>query len=174
MTDDLPDDLTSEVVAEYADKANLERAVTALRAAGFERSDLSVLATHDSLDVMAEDQAGVRGDLPLVIAGETEFLGLIATAGVILLASGPWGALAAGIAGLAGGALALEPLLDRITQSAHARGFAKALESGRILLWVRTADADRVAGAEAALLNSGGVALRRLALPVREAIADVS
>jgi hypothetical protein len=140
--------------------------------AGFERSDLSVLASHDSLEVATETAEAERDGLTAGLAGEAEFLGLVATASLILTVSGPWGALAAAVAGIAGGVMALEPLLDRMTLSAHAGAFARALEEGRILLWVRTSDAARVARAEAVLRATGGGDLRRLARPAREATAE--
>jgi hypothetical protein len=158
MDDTLPTELTSELVAQYPDRASFERAVTALIAAGFERTDLSVLATHDSLEV-AGDIAGYKpdpeGSVVAGLAGEMGFLGSIGIAGALLLAAGPVGVAAA--------AVALRPFFDELTESAHAAGFTQAIEKGRILLWVRTADAPAVERACALLKETGGANVIRLA-----------
>jgi len=49
-----------EAVASFADKENFRRAVGRLLASGFKPADLSVLASHDSLEV-AGDVPGYRG-----------------------------------------------------------------------------------------------------------------
>jgi hypothetical protein len=166
MDDTLPTELTSELVAQYPDRASFERAVTALIAAGFERTDLSVLATHDSLEV-AGDIAGYKpdpeGSVVAGLAGEMGFLGSIGIAGALLLAAGPVGVAAAAVVAAGAGALALRPFFDELTESAHAAGFTQAIEKGRILLWVRTADAPAVERACALLKETGGANVIRLA-----------
>jgi len=51
MPDELNEtDYPTEVVGLFADRDSFERAVAALLDAGFARPDLSVLASHESLD----------------------------------------------------------------------------------------------------------------------------
>ena len=49
-----------EAVASFPDRAHFHRAVSNLLAAGFATSDLSVLASHDSLTTAGEPAAGIR------------------------------------------------------------------------------------------------------------------
>ncbi len=171
MDDTLPAEMTQELVAQFKDAESFAAAVDALLAAGFERTDLSMLGTHDSLEVAGE-LAGYKrdpgGSMRAGLAGETSLLGSIALAGVLLLTAGPIGAAAAAVAAAAAGAIALRPFLGQLAESEHADGFAQAIEAGHILLWVRTPDEAAVARAETALTAAGGVDLTRLAKPARE------
>jgi len=175
MSETLPAGATREVVAQFKDADSFTRAVEALLAAGFERTDLSMLGTHDSLEV-AGDLAGYRrdpaGSMRAGLAGESGLIGSIALAGVLLLAAGPIGAAGAAVAAAAAGALALRPFLGQLAESVHAEGFARAIESGHLLLWVRTRTAAELERAEAALLGAGGTNLTRLAKPGCEAPAE--
>jgi hypothetical protein len=92
----------------------------------------------------------------------------MAIAGALFAVAGPVGAAAAAIIAGTAGAVALRPLLDEITESAHAGDFAAAADAGHILLWVRAAGAERVARAEAVLSRTGGSGIVRLAVPGRE------
>jgi|HubBroStandDraft_1064217.scaffolds.fasta_scaffold00015_30 hypothetical protein len=172
MTETIPADQTRELVAQFADAAGFEQAVAALLAAGFERTDLSVLATHDSLEV-AGDLAGYRrdpaGSVEAGLAGEAPLIGSIALAGVLLLAAGPVGVAGAAVVATAAGVLALRPFFAELVEGKHAEGFARAIEAHRILLWVRTGTGAEVERAAALLEGAGGSGVTRLARPVREA-----
>ena len=171
MDETLPAEKTRELVAQFRDADGFKAAVEALLAAGFERTDLSMLGTHDSLEV-AGDIAGYRrdpaGSMRAGLAGELGLVGSIALAGVLLLAAGPIGVAGAAIAAATAGALALRPFLGQLAESVHAEGFASAIESGHVLLWVRTRGAADVERANAALTAAGGTNLTRLARPARE------
>jgi hypothetical protein len=175
MDEILPAEMTRELVAQFEDAASFAAAVEALLAAGFERTDLSMLGTHDSLEVAGE-LAGYHRDpgesIRAGYAGQTSLLGSIALAGVLLLTAGPIGAAGAAVAAAAAGVLALRPFLSQLTESAHAEGFAEAIERGHILLWVRTRNPEEVALAGTALTEAGGTNLTRLAIPAREAPAE--
>jgi hypothetical protein len=175
MDDTLPAELTSELVAQFHDAESFAAAVDGLLEAGFDRTDLSMLGTHDSLEVAGELAGYERdpaGSMRAGLAGQTSLLGSIALAGVLLLTAGPIGAAGAAIAAAAAGAIALRPFLGQLTEAAHADGLAAAIEAGHILLWVRTRNEDEVARAEAVLTEAGGVELTRLARPAREAPAE--
>jgi len=175
MSDTLPAEMTAELVAQFKDAESFAAAVEGLLAAGFERTDLSMLGTHDSLEVAGElagYQRDPAGSMRAGLAGQTGLLGSIALAGVLLLTAGPIGAAGAAIAAAAAGAIALRPFLGQLAEAEHAEGFAQAIENGHILLWVRTGDAEAVARAEGALAAAGGVELTRLAKAGREAPAE--
>ncbi len=167
----LPED-TRELVAHYATRPAFERAVADLLAAGFAPSDLSVLASHDSLEVAGDIAGYHRAPLAAIgagLAGELPLLAPLALTGLMLAVSGPVGVAVAAVAAAAGGTLALRPVLDQITETAHATQFSDAVAKGHILLWVRTADAGRVGAAETLLRQAGGTDIVRLRTPVSEA-----
>jgi hypothetical protein len=175
MDETLPAEMTRELVAQFKDAESFAAAVEALLAAGFDRTDLSMLGTHDSLEVAGELAGYHRdpgGSMRAGYAGQTSLLGSIALAGVLLATAGPIGAAAAAIAAAAAGVLALRPFLGQLTESAHAEGFARAIENGHVLLWVRTRNAGEVERAGAVLTGAGGINLTRLARPAREALTD--
>jgi len=151
--------ITREAVASFADQAHFRQAVGDLLTAGFEPSDLSVLAAHESLDV-AGGVAGYRKEphswLPSGLADEMKYLAPLTIAGIIVLSGGP---IAAGIAALVGaglGGAALKEILDRYTAGQHSEEFAAALHAGAVLLWARCADPERELSATRILEAAGG------------------
>lgn len=132
----------TEVVGRFAAREPFKAAVEALMAAGFERPDLSVLDSHESLTASEGSREAWRETLDGLV-GEVKYLGPLTAAGLILLASGPVGIAVAGAiaAGLSG--MAIYELLDEIKATPHAKEFAKALENGAVLLWVRADAPDR-------------------------------
>ncbi len=143
-----------EVVGRFAEREFFKSAVEELRTAGFERSDLSVLDTRESLS--ASESAGDAWAQTLAgLIGEVKYLGPLTAAGLIMIASGPVGAAVSGIvaAGITG--LALRELLDDIKATPHTEAFARALEHGAVLLWVRAATAERQIIAREVLVRHG-------------------
>jgi hypothetical protein len=67
----------------------------------------------------------------------------LTAAGLIMIASGPVGMAVSGLvaAGITG--YALRELLDDIKATPHTEEFARALEHGAVLLWVRAESAER-------------------------------
>jgi hypothetical protein len=151
--------IVREAVASFGDRAHFQPAVAELLAAGFEPSDLSVLAAHDSLDAaggVAAYPKEERSWLPAVVADEVKWLAPLTVAGIVLLSGGP---IAAGIAALvtAGlGGVALKEVLDRYTGGHHSEEFAAALAAGAVLLWVRCEDSHRELQATRILAAAGG------------------
>jgi hypothetical protein len=148
-----------EAVASFADQAHFRGAVENLLAAGFAPSDLSVLATHASLDA-AGSLAGYQKEkhpwLPAGLSEEMKYLGPLTIAGIIVLSGGP---IAAGIAALVGaglGGAALKEILDRYTAGHHSEEFAAALQAGAVLLWARCEDSERELSATRILEEAGG------------------
>jgi len=133
-----------EAVASFATRGQFRDAVRQLLVAGFAATDLSVLASHESLETIggvpgyraAPGQSFLAG-----LTDEVSFLAPLQIAGFSALSGGPLaGAFAAAVtAGL--GTVALEELVDRFVANRRGRNFGKALAAGGVLLWVRVADA---------------------------------
>ena len=161
MTDEtveqaLPDETSgvTEVVGRFADRESFRAAVEELRSRGFERSELSVLDTRESLS--ASESAGEAWRQSLAgMVGEVKYLGPMTAAGIIMITSGPVGAMVSALvaAGLTG--VALRELLDDIKATPHTEAFARALEGGAVLLWARAETADRQAEASETLKRHG-------------------
>ncbi len=142
----------TEVVGRFADKESFQAAVEALRAAGFERSDLSVLDSHESLGA-SESEAWTQTLSGLV--GEIKYMGPLGAAGLIMLSAGPVGAAVAALVAAGVTGAALREALDEIRATPHTDGFAKALEGGAVLLWVRAETAEQQSEADAILSRHG-------------------
>lgn len=144
-----------EMVAHFADRTSFDDAVTALRQAGFETSDLSVLATHESLGI-ADKREGTWQDAMIAALGEWKMEVPLIASGAVLLAGGPAAAAVAGIIGATVGGIAVKEVIQEVTAQSHAEDFAKAVEAGNIVLWVRVADRSREATARDILVRTGG------------------
>jgi hypothetical protein len=132
----------TEVVGRFAAREPFKTAVEALLAAGFERSDLSVLDSHDALSAAEGRNEAWRRTLAGLV-GEAKYLEPITAAGLILLASGAIGASVAGAIAAGLGGMAAFELLGEIRATPHTREFATALEHGAVLLWVRAETPER-------------------------------
>jgi hypothetical protein len=145
-----------EAVASFPDREHFRGAVSALLAAGFARSDLSVLASHDSL-ATAEAATGTGGELvPAGLSDEIKYIAPLTVAGIIVLSGGPIAAVVAALVGAGLGGAALKELFDDYTAPRHAADFAAALKAGAALLWVRCEDPDRELSATRILEETGG------------------
>ena len=145
-----------EAVASFPDRAHFRRAVSALLAAGFERSDLSVLASHESLDT-AEAATGTAAEIvPAGLSDELDYIDPLTTAGIILISGGPIAAMVAALIAAGLGGAALKEIFDLYTAPRHREDFAAALKAGAALLWVRVDDPERELTATRILTESGG------------------
>lgn len=156
MTEETVPAEVREVVALFSTRAGFDRAVEAVLAAGFDRADLSVLASHASLD--AADPKGKPRDEALTgLVGELKYAFPLTTAGLIAVVGGPIeAALAALVAAGVGGA-AIKDYLDELTSHPKPDEFTRALEAGGVILWVRVESPDQEAQAAALLEREGGV-----------------
>jgi len=146
----------SRRVGSFPDREHFRNAVAALLAAGFERSDLSVLASHDSLAV-AEDETGAsKGILAAGLTEEIKYLAPLTVAGIIVVSGGPIAIAIAALVGAGLGGAALKELFDDYTAAHHSEDFAAALKAGAALLWVRCEDPDRELVATRILEEAGG------------------
>jgi hypothetical protein len=148
-----------EAVAAFSSKSELRDAVSRLLAGGFKPADLSVLATHDSLEV-AGDVPGYRGgpgaSLLSGLTDEVNFLGPLTVAGIVLLSGGPVAAAIGALVAAGLGGAAVKELLDRYAANQHSAEFAEALRSGAVLLWARVDDPELEASAVRMLEEAGG------------------
>ncbi len=150
----------TEIVGRFAGQTEFTGAVEELLEAGFASSDLSVLDTHQSLSA-----AGTPGQAWLEalsgLVGEIKYVGPITAAGLIAIATGPVGTAvsAAVAAGLTGAALA--ELLETLRATPHTESFARALEGGAVLLWVRAESPERQGIASEILTRRGAADVHR-------------
>jgi hypothetical protein len=139
-----------EVAGRFADKESFSAAVAALLAAGFERDDLSVLDTHESLSAAGTASEAWQESLAGLV-GEINYVGPLTAAGLIALASGPVGTAVA----------AAVDLLTEVRSTPHTEAFARALEAGAIVLWVHVGDEAEARRAEALLSEHGAADVHR-------------
>lgn len=144
----------TEVVGLFADRESFERAVAALLEAGFDRADLSVLASHESLDAAGRPGKQWREAL-LAMVGEIKYEGPLVASGAIFLAGGPLAASIAAVIGAAVGGVALKDVLEEMTAKPHTDDFARSLAAGSVILWVRAADGSQERRAREVLSENG-------------------
>ena len=129
-----------EVVGTFDSHQAFESAVGALTKAGFSRSALSVLSSHDSLDIARGRDAKPWRDALAALAGEIKYEGPLVAAGLIALAAGPVGSTLAALVAAGVGGVAAKEFLDEIAAIPQSEDFARALEAGSIILWVMVGD----------------------------------
>jgi hypothetical protein len=145
-----------EAVASFPDREHFRNAVSALLAAGFERTDLSVLASHDSLAVAESASDSGTDILRAGLSDEIKYIAPLTVAGIIVLSGGPIAIALAALVGAGLGGAALKELFDDYTAVRHGDDFAAALKAGAALLWVRCGDPDRELVATRILEEAGG------------------
>lgn len=145
---------TREIVGLFSKRESFETAIRSLTDAGFGRADLSVLSSHESIDA-----AGVPGkpwgDVLTALVGELKFEAPLVASGAIFLVGGPVAATVAGVIGAATGVVAAKEVLENVTSTPHTEDFARSLEAGSVILWVRCANAEKEAAAKQILEHGG-------------------
>jgi hypothetical protein len=145
-----------EAVASFPDRERFHGAVSNLLATGFAPSDMSVLASHDSLAAAGEPESGKSGVLPAGLSDEIKYIGPLTVAGIAVLSGGPIAVAIAALVGAGLGGAALKELFDDYTAAPHSADFQAALHAGGALLWVRCDDPDRELTATRILEEAGG------------------
>ncbi len=145
---------TREVVGTFADRGHFQAAIDALTKAGFARSDLSVLSSHDSIDAFGRDGRPWK-DVLIALVGELKYEGPLVAAGLIAVAAGPVGAALAGLIAAGVGGAALKELLDEVSAIPDSADFTRALAAGSVILWVAVRNSGEEETAKGALLASG-------------------
>ncbi|MCP5366773.1 MAG: hypothetical protein H6907_10210 [Hyphomicrobiales bacterium] len=144
-----------EAVGHFADRASFEGAVAALQAAGFDRTDLSVLSSHESIDAAGREGMPWQ-DAVRALVGELKYEVPLVASGAIVLAGGPVAATIAGIFGAATAGVAAKEVLDEVTAAPHTEDFARALDAGSVILWVAVAGDAQEKAALGVLRENGG------------------
>ena len=160
-----------EVVAVFDSREALENAIEDLQSTGFDRTQLSLLASRETVEEqlqhpltdvqdVADDPATPRseplerpdvGNVMGVAVGPPAAFAALATAGVIALAGGPLAGIAVGALAAGGGVGALGALLAKGFNDQVAAEFRGQIERGGILLWVSLRDPGQEEGARAIL-----------------------
>jgi hypothetical protein len=169
-------EIAREAVGVFASADTLQEAIDELLSSGFDRAELSLLASERAVEeklgdkyrkvTELEDDAAVPrrsyvstesiGDAEGGLVGGLLYVGAVAAAGAVV-ASG--GTLAAAIAGaaLAGGAGgAVGSALAMLLGDRHARQLEDQLDHGGLLLWVRARDPEHEKRAIAILEKHSG------------------
>ncbi|WP_142849158.1 hypothetical protein [Telmatospirillum sp. J64-1] len=146
--------VSREVVGILSDRAQFERTIAALKQAGFDTADLSVLTSHESIDAAGKPGKSWRDSL-VGLVGELRYEGPLVAAGLIALAAGPVGAAIAGLVAAGVGGAAAKELLDEVSAQPHSEDFARALEAGSVILWVYAPDPLREGRAKTILAENG-------------------
>ena len=149
-----------EAVAIFDDAVTLEEALADLRAHGFADSDLSILAGEEAIEEKlghgaktaraAEDDASAPREPAIpaeelagherTMASAWSIMPILLGAGVVVATTGP---LAAIVVGAVTAGTLLSTTLYGLVDSRYAQHLDEQLQKGRVLLWVRTVDAER-------------------------------
>jgi hypothetical protein len=188
----MPDTIDREAVGVFHDEQSLQSAVDELLIAGFDRSQISLLAGHRAVAEMLghdfervqelEDEPAVptrafvgidsRTEGKAALAGGLLYVGAVTAGGAIILSGGTIavGIIAAALAGGAGGVIGAA--LGRYLDHRRSRSLNDQLAHGGILLWVRTTDPGHEATALEILQRNGADDVHLHALPEMHHHAD--
>src|ERR1700682_5308582 len=109
--------IVREAVGSFPDREHFRNAVAALLAAGFDRSELSVLASHDSLATAEEDAGTSKGILAAGLTEEIKYVAPLTVAGIIVLSGGPIAIAVAALVGAGLGGVGFEEIFEQCTES---------------------------------------------------------
>lgn len=112
-----------EVVGLFANSEIFQATIDALFAAGFERTDSSVLSSHESIDAAGKPSRPWK-DVLTALIGELKYEGPLVASGAILLVGGPTAAAIAATIGTAVTGIAAKELLDEVSATPHTEDFA--------------------------------------------------
>ena len=126
-------DKRPEIVGLFADQTHLDGAVNALLAAGFDRTDISLLSSHDSLDTIEGSESAWK-DAVTALVGE----------------------YISALIGAAVSGLAAKEVMAEVLARPHAEHYTRALEAGSIILWVRVGAREQENAARDILATNGG------------------
>lgn len=144
----------TEVVGLLNSRESFEKTVEVLRDAGFARTDLSVLSSHESIEAAGKPAKPLK-DVMTALVGEIRFEGPMVASGAVFLAGGPVGELIGAVVGATVGGVAIKEVLDEVTATPHTEDFARAVDAGSIILWVRAVGEEQEAKAKEVLQNQG-------------------
>ena len=147
----------TEAVAVFHDVSDLDAAVEELRAAGFDKDDISLLATeqavnrklghrYERVEELEDDPAAPRvayrtraslGESEDRLIGSLTYLPAVVAAGTVVASAG---VVAAAVTGTAIAGALIGTVLSHWLDQSHAEHLQEQLDRGGLLLWVRTPD----------------------------------
>ncbi len=180
------DKTVTEAVAVFHDVTSLDAAVEDLHKAGFKRSDISLLASEDTVEKKlgqryerveeledAPDAPRVAyrsraslGDTEDVLVGSFTYLPAVLAAGTVVASAG---IVAAAITGTAIGGALIGTVLARWLGEHQAAYLSEQLDHGGLLLWVRTHGKEQEDAALRILLDHSGADVHLHQLPAEHA-----
>ena len=150
-----------EAVGVFHDEKSLQAAADDLMISGFDRSFLSILAAHHTIEsklghvyervTELEDDADVprlayigsdsRTEAKGLLSGGLAYVGAVAAVGAIVASGGTMAVAIVGAAAAGGAGGLVGVALSTFLERHHAHYLEEHLNRGGILLWVRTEDA---------------------------------
>ena len=174
-----------EAVGVFATADALQEAIDELMSSGFDRAELSLLASERAVEgklghkyrriAELEDNATVPrhcyvsiesiGDAEGGLIGGLLYVGAVAAAGAIVASGGTLAAAVAGAVAAGGASGIVGSVLARLVGHHHSEFLQEQLRQGGLLLWVRTRDAEHERRAVAILRKHSGRDVHVHALP---------
>ena len=136
VTDSAP---AREVVGVLKTRNAFESTNAALADADIGSGQLSVLSSHESIAAANSEGNPWHDVLPALLV-EAEYEGPLVASGLIVLAGGQMAIADAGMIGAAVGGVAFKELMDEVAAEPYTEAFARTVEAGSIILWVRVDD----------------------------------
>jgi len=179
-----------EVVGIFASSGDLQVAIDDLLSAGFDRMDLSLLASAAAIDeklghrfvkveTIADDQSLPRaayvspeaiGDAEGGVIGALMYIGAMTAAGVVVASGGTLAALITAVVAAGGGGGLIGAIIAKWIGSHHAHYLQDQLERGGLLLWVRAPDIGAERRAIDILKRHSGVDVHGHTLPAAKTL----
>ena len=149
-----------EAVGIFHSAADMEAAIEDLQEHGFNRAEISLLASQDTVrdklghhytesSELEDDPAAPRtafvstesvGDAEGAFIGGLMYAGALAVAGTVVASGGSFGAILAGAVAGGGSASLIGGMLATLLGEQHAHNIEQQLQRGGLLVWARTRD----------------------------------
>jgi hypothetical protein len=177
-----------EAVGAFAAEAGFQTAVDELLSSGFDRADLSVLASNETVEAKLGHQYTKVSDIEenpdtpraAYVAPESIneaqgalgsvllYVGAVTATGVVIASGGAVAAAIAAAVVVGGTGGAIGAVLGKFIDTGHADTLQEQIDRGGILLWVRTRDADHETRATAILAQHGATGVHVHSIPLYE------
>jgi len=178
-----------EAVGVFQTAEAFQAAMDELLSSGFDRADLSILASEHAveeklghfyrrIDELEDDPKVPRaayvsteavGDAKGALIGGLTFVGGVGAAGAMVAAGGALAGIILAAAALGGAGGLIGSTLGKMTEQHHADQLHAQLEKGGLLLWVRTRDPEHEVRAEDILKKHRAIDVHIHDLPSRAA-----
>lgn len=160
MTEQRSEETVREAVAVFDDSKSLEDAIEELQSFGFNRAEISLLASEPAIKEKLghiyakteelEDDPNVPrvayistesiGDAEAALIGTPMYIAAVTAAGIVTAAGGPLATIIGAVLAAGGGGAVIGVVLATLIGEHHAHYLQEQLDHGGLLLWVRTRD----------------------------------